>query len=266
MIEQKVVLITGTSSGFGRATALLLQKNGYKVFGTSRKPSHEKEFETLNLDVDSDVSVASCVSTLMKKANRIDVLVNNAGFVSSGALEECSIQDAKAQFETNFFGAVRVANAVLPIMRNQKSGRIINIGSLAGIIPAPFQGFYAASKAALISYSEVLRQEVRPFNIKVSVVEPGFFSTKLFDKGRQASKSISEYKEIEKRAMSSLTADTKNGGDPKAVAEAILKIIESGSPRLHYPVGKEKKYLFVKKILPDAVFEKALISHWKLDG
>jgi len=267
MEEKKVVLITGTSSGFGRETVALLSKKGYHVFGTSRNPSKkdEKESKTLQLDVTSELSVVSCISSLMKKTNRIDVLVNNAGYVSNGALEESSLQDAMHQFETNFFGAVRMVDAVLPIMRNQKAGQIINIASLAGIIPAPFQGFYAPTKAAVISYSEVLRQEVKGFNIKVSVVEPGFFNTHLFYKGKNTSKTILDYKETKARAIAALKEDIKKGADPIAVAETIARIIKSRNPRLHYPVGKEKGYLLVKKIMPEGMFESALRQHWRLD-
>ena len=194
--EKKVVLVTGASSGLGRSIASTLSKKGYKVFGTSRKQQSNSDFEMLTLDVTSDESVKSCVSTIMDKTGRIDVLINNAGFVITGAQEELSIDESKSQFETNFFGVLRMVNAILPIMRKQKSGQIINMGSIAGVIPVPFQGTYAASKAALLLYTDALRQEVKGLNIKVSIVEPGYFSTEILTKS-PAGKTITDYQKDE---------------------------------------------------------------------
>jgi short-subunit dehydrogenase len=173
----QTVLVTGASSGIGRATARLLAERGFTVFGTARKPSPPDEgaksgVTMVALDVRSDESVRACVEQVVAKAGRLDVLVNNAGYSLTGAAEETSVEEAKAQLETNFFGAVRMVNAVLPGMRKAEAGKIINISSLAGSTAIPYSGFYSASKFALEGYSESLWYEVRPFGISVSLVEP----------------------------------------------------------------------------------------------
>lgn len=267
MPESRVVLVTGASSGFGRATATLLAARGYRVFGTSRSPPDQRgEFEMLRLDVDSEESVGSCVSSLLQRAGRVDVLINNAGYALTGGLEETSVQEAKALFDTNFFGAVRVTNAVLSGMRQRRSGQIINVGSIAGTISIPFEGYYAAAKAAVLSYSETLRHEVKHFNINVSVVEPGFFRTNIGNARKVASGTIEDYAEARKRAGGALLKDVDGGGDPKEVAETILDIVSNPSPRLRYAVGKEKRYLLLKKVVPASMFESSVRNHYKLDG
>jgi NADP-dependent 3-hydroxy acid dehydrogenase YdfG len=176
--DKKIVLITGASSVFGKVTANLLQEKGFRVFGTSRKPTPEN-FEMLLLDVNSDDSVKSCVTSLLERTGgKIDVLMNNAGF-QMGGIEEVSSEEAKLQLETNLWGYVRMAKGVLPVMRQQKSGRIINIGSLGGIVPVPFMGYYSISKFALEAFAEALRQEVRSLGIWVYIVEPAFFKTDI---------------------------------------------------------------------------------------
>ena len=180
MSNQKVVLITGASSGVGQSTARLLSQKGYKVFGTSRNPASAEAIpavEMLALDVRSDDSVAACVKAVTNEAGRIDVLVNNAAYELAGALEETSMDEAKTQFETNFFGVIRMVKAVLPSMRQQKQGQIINVSSLSGVSSIPFMGIYSASKFALEGYTEALRLEVNPFNIHVSLTEAGFLKT-----------------------------------------------------------------------------------------
>src|SRR5437660_2901591 len=172
----QTILVTGASSGIGQSTARLLAERGFTVFGTARKPDSAKRepFTMLALDVRSDESVRACVAQVITKSGRLDVLVNNAGYAMMGAAEETSVEEAKAQFETNFFGIVRMVNAVLPGMRAAGAGKIINISSLAGNTAIPFSAFYSASKFALEGYSESLWYEVRPFGITVSLVEPGF--------------------------------------------------------------------------------------------
>lgn len=169
---REVVLVTGASSGIGRAAARMLAERGYVVLGTSRDPASVAALpgvELLPLDVRSDASVSACVKAVLQRAGRLDVLVNNAGYVLSAAVEEASPDEALAQFETNFFGAVRMLRAVLPIMRRQGGGQIINISSVAGLVPMPFWGYYSASKAALEALTEALRYEVKPFHIRVSL-------------------------------------------------------------------------------------------------
>src|SRR2546428_7222444 len=193
MAVQKVVLVTGASSGAGQATARLLAQHGYRVFGTSRKPAGVESapgLEVLELDVRADDSVAACISTVTSRAGRVDVLVNNAGYELAGALEELSMDEARAQFETNFFGVVRMVKSVLPFMHRQKEGRIINVSSLSGLSPIPFMGMYSASKFALEGYTEALRQELKPFGIHVSLIEPAFLKTPMMSHRQVAAQTI----------------------------------------------------------------------------
>ena len=269
MAENRVVLITGASSGFGRETARLLLDRGFKVYGTSRNPSakpQESGVGMLALDVDSDNSVRSGVKELLDETGRLDVLVNNAGYVLTGGAEETSIEEAKAQFETDFFGQVRMAKAVLPTMRKQGVGRIVNISSLAAVLPVPFEGYYAAAKAALLAWSEALRHEVKTFGIKVSVIEPGFFKTNLGHMRRVAKYTIRDYDELRQRATGTLDRDFENGADPKIVGETVLRIIENKNPKLEYAVGREKRYKTLKHLLPQSIIENGVRRHWKLDG
>src|SRR5713226_4909244 len=214
MSENQVVLITGASSGFGRETARILLGQGFKVYGTSRNPSgrpQEPGVGMIGLDVDSDDSVQSGVKELLDETGRLDVLVNNAGYVLTGGAEETSILEAKAQFETDFFGPVRMTKAVLPTLRKQGSGQIINISSMAAFLPVPFEGYYAAAKAALLAWSEALRHEVKSLGIKISVIEPGFFKTNLGDARKVAKYSIRDYEHLRERAVSALDNDFRNG-------------------------------------------------------
>jgi len=268
MAENRVVLITGASSGFGRETARILLGRGFKVYGTSRNPSakpQEPGVGMIALDVDSDNSVQSGVKELLEETGRIDVLVNNAGYVLTGGAEETSIEEAKAQFETDFFGHVRMTKAVLPTMRKQGSGQIVNISSIAAILPVPFEGYYAAAKAALLAWSEALRHEVKSLGIKVSVVEPGFFKTNLGHTRKVAKHTIRDYDELRQRATATLDDDFENGADPRLVGATILRIITSRNPKLEYAVGREKRYKTLKHLMPQSIIENGVRRHWKLD-
>ena len=192
--------------------------------------------------------------------------MNNAGYVLTGGAEETSILEAKAQFETDFFGPVRMTKAVMPTMRKQGSGQIINLSSLAAILPVPFEGYYAGAKAALLAWSEALRHEVKRFGIKVSVIEPGFFKTNLGNTRKIARYTIRDYDELRQRATSTLDHDFENGADPKIVGETVLRIIASKNPKLEYAVGKEKRYKTLKHLMPQSVIESGVRRHWKLDG
>lgn len=182
MQGKRVVLITGASSGFGQLLGQALSEKGYRVFGTSRNPAWSTPasgMTMLALDVRDGASVTACVQSVLSTSARLDVLVNNARYVHEGPLEEVSLEELKAVFETNFFGAVRMVNAVLPAMRRDRSGHIIHVSSLAGLLPLPFWGAYSASKCALEGYSESLRHELKPLGIHVSLVEPSFYKTRL---------------------------------------------------------------------------------------
>jgi NAD(P)-dependent dehydrogenase (short-subunit alcohol dehydrogenase family) len=266
-----IALITGASSGFGKVTSELLSENGFRVFGTSRNPNRLKDaprdVEMLELDVTSNASVDSCVSTLLQRTSgRLDVLINNAGVISLGAVEEMLQEDTLKQLETNLFGVMRVIKAVLPTMRAQRSGRIVNVGSLAGYIPVPFQGMYATAKFALEGYTEQLRHETKNLGISVSIVEPGFFKTNIVNSALFASQEIPDYKSEKARSLSALRKFGEKGGDPIIVAREVLKILREQKPKLHYPVGKEKSGLLFKRLLPQSMFEGQIRRVFRLDA
>jgi len=268
MVENRVVLITGASSGFGRETARILLGQGFKVYGTSRNPTtkpQESGVGVIALDVDSDNSVQSGVKELIDETGRLDVLVNNAGYVLTGGAEETTIAEARAQLETDFFGPVRMTKAVLPTMRMQGSGQIINISSMAAFLPVPFEGYYAAAKAALLAWSEALRHEVKSLGIKISVIEPGFFKTNLGEARKVAKYPIRDYDHLRVRAISALDEDFRNGADPKIVGETALRIITSKNPKLEYAVGREGRYRRLKHLMPQSIIENGVRRHWKLD-
>jgi short-subunit dehydrogenase len=236
----QTILITGATSGIGLIIANHLCKNGFKVFGTSRDPGKHRQavqFELLELDITSDLSIQNCIETIRSKTNKIDALVNNAGIGICGSAEETSIDQAYKQVETNFWGAVKMTRAILPVMREQRSGTIITIGSLAGIIGVPYQSYYSASKHALEGFFKSLRIEVRPFNIKISIVEPGFFKTNLHNTFEYAQPSIPDYDLSRKNALPVFSDSIENADTPESVARIILKILNSRDPGFSYRVG-----------------------------
>jgi NAD(P)-dependent dehydrogenase (short-subunit alcohol dehydrogenase family) len=266
--DARVVLVTGASSGAGQATARLLAERGYRVFGTSRNPGAgaTSAAEMLPLDVRSDDSVAACLVAVSGAAGRLDVLVNNAGYEQAGALEELSLDEARAQFETNFFGVVRMVKAVLPLMRRQQGGRIINVSSLSGLSPIPFMGIYSASKFALDGYTEALRHEVKPFGIHVSQIEPGFLRTPMMNHRLAAAQPMAEYAVWRQRAYDAIRAYEEKGPGPELVAETVLRIATSRRPRLRYIVGGQAKLVTrLRRFLPESAFEQGLRSSFRLD-
>ena len=269
MNEPKVVLITGASSGFGKVTARLLAEQGYSVFGTSRRPSEAEPVpgvDMLQLDVRSDESVAACLGSVLRKAGRLDVLVNNAGYIVAGAAEETPIEAVRAEFETNLFGAHRMVLAALPAMRKQRSGKIINISSVAGFASGPFLGFYSASKFAIEGYSEALRAEVRPFNIHVSLIEVGFSRTNIARNAQMPSRPISDYETCRERAFGCMLRRVEHGADPRLVAERVLRIVESKAPCLRHRVGWEAIGIALGRwIARDSVFERVVRKYFELD-
>ena len=269
MSDQKVVLITGASSGVGQSTARLLSQKGYRVFGTSRNPATTETVpavEMLALDVRADDSVVACVKAVISQAGQLDVLVNNAGYELAGALEELSLDEAKAQFETNFFGVVRMIKAVVPKMRRQNSGQIVNISSLSGLTPIPFMGIYSASKFALEGYTEALRMEVKPFHIHVSQIEAGFLKTPMMDSRQVAAARITEYDPWRQRAFKAIREYEAKGPGPDLVAETVLKVIASHAPRLRYVIGQQAKSASLfRQLMPSALFEQAVRNVFRLD-
>ncbi len=268
MPGQRVVLVTGASSGVGQSTARLLAQRGYRVLGTSRNPPGAGDtpgVTMLPLDVRSDDSVATCLSSVSRLADRLDILVNSAGYELAGALEELSLDEAKAQFETNFFGVVRMVKAVLPLMRRQKHGQIINVSSLAGLSPVPFMGIYSASRFALDGYTEALRLEVKPFKIRVSQIEVGFLRTPMMNNRQVAAGRIAEYDAWRQRAYDAIRAFEEKGPGPELVADTILKIAGSETPRLRYVVGQQAKFVTrLRWLLPEGAFEQGLRSTFRL--
>ena len=270
MSDPDVVLVTGASSGNGRATATLLAQRGYRVFGTSRKPAQSPPVpgvELLELDVRSDESVGACMAAVFAKTGRLDVLVNNAGYELAGALEETSLEEARAQFDTNFFGVVRMVKAALPSMRQRRSGRIVNVSSLAGLSVAPFMGMYSASKFALEGFGETLRHEVRPFGIHVSQIEAGFLNTPMQSNRQLAAKPIAEYDTHRERAYRAIADYEARGPGADLVSQTVARIVSSRNPRLRHVVGQQARFAMrVRWFLPAAMFEQGVRSHFRLDA
>jgi NAD(P)-dependent dehydrogenase (short-subunit alcohol dehydrogenase family) len=259
MQQQKIkqnVLITGASSGIGRVTAQLFAREGFRVFGTSRQQHPDEDgIEMLVADVCSDNSVEHCVAEVRARTDRIDVLVNNAGVWQVGIAEETSLKDAHEVLETNFFGVVRMIKAVLPRMRSQRQGRIINVGSLAAWVGEPGEAFYAASKHALAGYTEALRHEVWPLGIHVSLVEPGAYKTSILQGAFLTEGTIADYDAVRQTVYRTLRSALQQGGDPDKIAHLLLKVARSPSPRLRYEAGREAFLPYLKVLLPQRLFD-----------
>ncbi len=263
----KVALVTGTSSGFGQATAALLAAQGFRVFGTSRTPapSGSASYELLSLDVRSDLSVQECIETVLHRAGRIDLLVNNAGYAQGGALEENTVSDAQAQFDTNVFGALRLINAVLPIMRHQGGGQIISVSSLLGVVALPYLSLYSSSKYALEGLMEGLRSEVRPFHIAVSLVEPTFFKTNFAVQA--PARPLADYAPFREPMLQYMSSAVEQGPDPELVARVILRVATTPRPRLRYRVGPRANLLVgLRQLVPASLFEGVYRRVFHLDA
>ncbi len=263
------VLVTGASSGIGASIAHLFHRRGFMVFGTSRSadPGSPAEFPMLKLDVNSDASAKACVGDVMARTGRLDLLVNNAGFALAGAAEETSIEEAKEQFETNFFGVVRMVKAVLPHMREARSGRIVTIGSLAGLMAIPYNAFYSSTKFALEGYMEALWFELKPFGIGVSLIEPGFVHTALNQTTRVATNLLKAYEGPRDRVIAVVDRSVENGIAPELVAKTVLRAARSKSPHLRYRVGSDARWLpRLKNATPWNVFAYGVRRTFELDS
>jgi NAD(P)-dependent dehydrogenase (short-subunit alcohol dehydrogenase family) len=256
----RVALVTGASSGIGEAAARALVGAGFTVYGTSRRatPGEKRgKIVFLPLDVTDDESVANAVREVLNRSGRIDVLVNNAGRGVAGAAEESSVEQARALFETNLFGSMRMTRAVLPRMREQRSGRIINVSSIVGLIPVPFGALYASSKHALEGYSESVDHEVREHGVRVLLVEPGFTKTS-FD-ATAADTPLPVYAERRKTAEVGLADGVKAGDAPSIVAHAIVAAATDERPKLRYPVGKAARRVSkARRYAPTTIFDKQI--------
>jgi len=265
----KVVLITGASAGIGKETAKLLAKNGYKVYGAARRLDKMQELKELGIlilemDVTDETSMVKGVNEILQKEGKIDILVNNAGYGSYGALEDVPISEAKYQFEVNIFGLARLTQLVLPAMRKQKSGKIINISSIGGNFGEPHGAWYHATKFAVEGLSDSLRMELKQFGIDVIVIKPGAIYTEWNTIARENMVKVSGntvYKDmVLKQAKFYETAD-KNASKPIVIAEAIAKAAAAKNPKTRYVAGKgAKAILFMRSILSDKLFDKIYLS------
>lgn len=262
------VLITGCSSGFGRSAAVELTKRGHEVIATARRQEVLDDLDValrLALDVDSDASVRAAVGT----AGRVDVLVNNAGFGVIGPVERLPIDEGKRLFETNFFGALRMIQAVLPQMRERGAGTIINVTSVAGRVAPPLDGMYSGTKFALEGLTEALMREVGHFGIKVALVEPGFFSTVFSDNAKRFGMDSAPYDELEaawSKASTRLRDGAGTGPGPEAVAMTIADIVESDAPAFRHPVGDDAEIVLgARAQMDDETFEATMRATLELD-
>lgn len=265
----KVVLITGGSSGIGKAIGEYLLTKDFKVYGTSRNPKNypESKFTIIALDVTKPETITSCIETLLEHEQKIDVLINNAGAGITGPIEEIPEVEIKRNFETNFFGPINVIKAVLPSMRKQQAGLIINVTSIAGYMGLPYRGIYSASKGALELLTEAFRMELKAFNIKMTNVAPGDFATNIAA-GRYHAPILedSPYKTSYGNSLKMMDNHVDDGSNPEEMGKAIHSIILSKTPKTHYKVGAfmQKFSIVLKRILPDTLYEKLLMNHYKI--
>ena len=265
-MKPPVVLVTGASRGIGKAIAQKFVQAGYQVFGTTRQASPVgTEDRLLRLDVQDEESVEKCVNAVLAKTGRIDFLINNAGISIYGAIEEVSLAQIKALFETNFFGVVRMTQAVLPSMRRQASGRVINIGSVAGFLPMPYQAAYAASKHALAGWTETLDLEVRRFGIRAILIQPGFIRTDIDRNSTTGAQLNDIYSDERSRVIEKLRVNVERGDDPVTVADAVLQAATKREPTIKVLVGRGARQVrFLRTLLPRTVFEHGLRRQFEL--
>ena len=265
--ERGIALVTGASSGIGLATARALRRDGYRIFGTSRKPTPETEngITMLICDVTDDNSVQNAADEVINRAGRIDLLVNNAGLGLFGGAEESSVAQVQALFDVNVFGVIRMTNAVLPSMRQRGNGRIINIGSILGLVPAPYAAHYSAAKHAIEGYSESLDHEVRAFNIRVSVIEPAFVRTVFDQNGIKPDSILNEYDRA-RADTAALLRDVMPKADlPDVVADVVVKVATEARPRRRYTAGNAAKQVsLLRRFAPAEIFDKSLRKQFRL--
>ena len=255
----KVILVTGASCGFGQIIAAQLAARGHRVFGTSRRALPDQgQVRMLVLDVTDDAQVSNALAQVIEEAGRIDVLINNAGVGLCGAVEDTSLAEAQWQMDTNFFGPLRMIHAALPHMRNQGSGRIINIGSLAGMAGMPFQPFYSASKYAIEGLNEALRLELTGSGIQSTTINPGDFKTGFTD-ARVFSAQARDGQNTQRlnSTVAIYERDEQQGADPQLVAELVAQLVEEPLLDVRYPVGSlgQRAGIFAKRLMPARLFE-----------
>jgi NAD(P)-dependent dehydrogenase (short-subunit alcohol dehydrogenase family) len=268
--QGSIALVTGASSGIGKATAERLATAGYRVYGTSRRGAQtgQRAFAMLPLDVTSDDSVEAAVNELMRLEGRIDLLVNNAGFgVAPAAAEESSIEQARSIFETNFFGIIRMTRAVVPYMRKQGGGRIINIGSVLGFLPMPYGALYAATKHAIEGYSESLDHELRTRGIRVSVIEPAYTKTPFDANFLEPDAKLDEYRDVRATVNERVKEVMATAEQPGVVADVVLKAARAGRPKLRYTAGRVANRLrLLRRFAPAGLLDSGIRRDLRLDA
>ena len=265
--EKRVVLVTVASSGIGLACATHLAGRGYRVYGTSRRAGgHAGSVAMLVADVTDDHSVEQAVAAVLEREGRLDIVVNNAGIGIAGPVENTSIEEAKRQLEVNFFGAFRVCRAVLPTLRSQRSGYLVNIGSIGGLIAIPYQAMYSASKFALEGLSESLRMEVRPFGVKVVIIEPGDHKTAFTENRTEMSGGTDAYSQSFQAALARAAHEEQSGPGPEQVARLLHRIVNARNPRLRYTIGPatQRAAVWLKRLLPYSVTEYSMRTYFGL--
>ncbi len=260
---KKNILVTGASSGFGLLIARELHKQGYQVIGTSRNPEKTQSqvpFKMIALDLDSELSIQSLPERVFKEVNHLDVLINNAGFLVTGIAEEIPIELGRKQFETNFWGTIKVTNSILPYFRKQKSGKIITVGSITGLVAFPSTSYYAASKHALEGYYKALRYELTEFNIRVAMVEPGSFKTNIMENSSTTLNRIEDYNSLRNKNEKYADFIVEQGEDPEMVAAKVLKVVQADKPKFRNLVGKGLSVLITLQHFAYGILEKNVLK------
>lgn len=259
---KQTILITGASSGFGLLIANELHKKGYNVIGTSRNPEKYTSlpFKMIALDLDSEESMNTFSERIFKEINRLDILINNAGFLVSGIAEEIPIELGRKQLETNFWGTIKVTNAVLPHFRKQKFGKIVTVGSIVGLVSFPNSAYYAASKHALEGYFKALRYELNEFNIRVAMIEPAAFKTSILDNSSSPLTKIEDYNSLRGKIEKFTNDLVEQAEDPKMVAEKVLKVVQTDKPKFRNIVGKGTSTLLNLQHFAYGILEKNVLK------
>jgi short-subunit dehydrogenase len=267
---KKIILITGISSGFGKQIAKFLADKGHIVYGTVRKESGSDDLvHQLKMDLTDNSLMKKAVSIVLEKEGRIDVLINNAGMHTGGPIETSPLENIKLQLDTNFLGMVHLIREVLPIMRKQGGGTIINFSSIGGLMGLPFQAFYSAGKFAIEGFSEALRMEVKPYNINVILINPGDFHTNNSANRRNflaPTGTNDPYHEQYEKTLAIIEKDEANGWEPLILARKIVKIVECKNPRQRYIIAsfEQKLAVVLKHVLPGKWFRMILEDHYKI--
>ena len=257
------ILVTGASSGFGLLIANELHRKGYKVIGTSRNPEKVQsrvQFKMIALDLDSDESIDTLPDRIFNEIDQLDVLINNAGFLVTGIAEEIPIDLGRKQFETNFWGTIKVTNTVLPFFRKQKFGKIITVGSITGLVAFPSTSYYAASKHALEGYYKALRYELTEFNIRVAMIEPGSFKTNIMENSSTTLNRIEDYNTLRNKSEKYAEYIVEQGENPAMVAAKVLTVVETDKPKFRNLVGKGLSVLITLQHFAYGMLEKTILK------